>query len=212
MIHFLDDKPFGITAKTIQTMLLARREIKKLQFGEQTKKGLIEGHYIFEGKKQSIHSLALLESSYETEFYQKEAEYLKDKKRYARELEELERNYNQTKNKFKSVVEIIHAEFESRIAPFAKSVRGAKDQMVVLIAESCQKRNRSESFLLKWAEAPVDTEMEYFRTHVTTLKALDQFCTDFTHFLDDVMRSCPKAWAQFKKLIDEQHTHTSPRK
>lgn len=212
MIHFLDDKPYGITAKTIQNMLLARRELKKIQFGEQTKKGVVEGHYFFEGKKYSIRSLAALESAYEMEFYQKESEYLKDKPRYFRELQELETTYNQKKSKLKAIIDLVHNEFEEKITPFAKSVHGAKEQMIVLITESCQKHNRTESFLLKWAEAPVDTEMQYFRTHVTTFKALDQFCTDFTNFLDDVMRSCPKAWAQFKKLMEEQHAHGHIRK
>lgn len=212
MIHFLDGKPFGITAKTIQNMLLVRREIKKKHFGEQTKKGAVEGHYLFDGSKYSVRALAALESTYEMEFYQKESEYIHDKHRYARELQELEARYNDVKNKLRKVLEQARNEFEEKIAPFEKSLEGAKEQMIVLIAESCQKHNRSDCFLLKWAEAPVGTEMNLFHSQVTTFKALDQFCTDFTHFLDDVMRSCPKAWAQFKKLMDDQHAQANVRK
>ena len=204
MVHFLDGKAIGVNAGTVKNMLLVRREIKKIQFGEQTKKG-IEGHYLFEGTKHSIHSLASLESVYEMEFYQKESEYLKDKHRYGRELEELEFAHNEIKNKLKEVLTKARNEFEERIAPFEKGLRGVKDQMIVLIAESCQKHNRSDCFFLKWVEAPIGTEMVYFHDQVTSFKALDQFCSDFTHFLDDLMRSCPKAMAQFKKLMEDQH-------
>lgn len=204
MVHFLDGKSIGIHAGTIKGILVVRREIKKIQFGEQTKKG-IEGHYLFDGIKHSIRSMASVESALEMEFYQKESEYLKDKRHYALKLEELEKAYNQTKNELNEVLGQARKEFEEKIAPFEKGLRGVKDQMIVLIAESCQKHNRSDCFLLKWVEAPVGTEMQYFHNQITSFKALDQFCSDFTHFLDDLMRSCPKAMAQFKKLMDDQH-------
>ena len=206
MVHFLDGKAIGINAGVIKRMLQVRREIKKLQFGTQTtNRTLPEGHYSFEGKVYSIHGLALLESQLEIEYYQKESEYLENRQAYARELAALEAAYHTVKNKLKVVLTQARAEFEEKVAPFANNVRSAKDQMIVLITESCQKHNRSDCFLLKWAEAPDNTEMQYFHDQVTTFKALDQFCTDFTHFLDDVMRSCPKAMAQFKKLMDDQH-------
>lgn len=206
MVHFLDGKAIGINAGVIKRMLQVRREIKKLQFGTQTtNRAIPEGHYSFEGKIYSIHALALLESQLEIDFYQNKAEYLQNCQSHARELAELEASYNTIKNKLKFVLAQARSEFEEKVAPFANNVRSAKDQMIVLITESCQKHNRADCFLLKWAEAPDNIEMQYFHDQVTTFKALDQFCTDFTHFLDDVMRSCPKAMAQFKKLMDDQH-------
>lgn len=205
MVHFLDGKAIGINAAVVKRMLQVRREIKKLQFGDQPQRGTPQGHYSFEGRIYSIHELALLESQLEMDYYQKESEYVQNRHTYTSELVELEASYNGIKNKLKGTLAQARAEFEAKVAPFANTVRSAKDQMIVLITESCQKHNRADCFLLKWAEAPDNTEMQYFHDQITTFKALDQFCTDFTHFLDDVMRSCPKAMAQFKKLMDDQH-------
>jgi hypothetical protein len=204
MVHFLDGKSIGVNGGTIKKLLLMRREVKKIQFGEQTNRGITEGHYLFEGKTYSIHALALLESQLEIDYYQKNSDYLQDKSRYARELTTLEASYNATRNELRKVLAQARNEFEQRIRPFEENLRAVKDQMAVLIAESCQKHNRSNCFLLKWVESPAGTEMTYFHDQVSSFKALDQFCSDFTHFLDDLMRSCPKAMAQFKKLMEDQ--------
>lgn len=209
MVHFLDGKPFGINAAVVKRMLQVRRETKKLQYGHGEKG---EGHYRFNNGTYTIHGLALLESTYEMEFYQQESKYITDKRTYCQELSELEAVYKETKHKLKDVLARCRHDFEEKITPFIKIVRGAKDQMIVLLLESCQKHNRPDSFLLKWVESPDNGELQYFHEQITSFKALDQLCSDFVNFMDDIMRSCPKAMAQFKKLMEEQHAQTNGRK
>jgi len=205
LVHFLDGKALGVNPQIIKRMLQIRREIKKIQFGEPNKHGGHEGHYLFEGALHSIHSMAALESTIEMAFYHKESEYLKNKSRHYQDLVALETDYNAIKSTLKTCLIQARAAVTEKVVPFAKGVREAKDQMIVLITESCQKHNRSDCFLLKWADAPKDNEAQFFNDHVTTFKALDQFCSDLTNFFDDLMRSCPKAWAQFKKMMEDQH-------
>jgi hypothetical protein len=146
------------------------------------------------------------------EFYQQESRYLGDKRTYSQELSQLETTYNDIKHQLRDVLVKSRHDFETKIASFIKIVRGAKDQMMVLLIESCQKHNRTDSFLLKWVESPDNGEIQYFHDQITSFKALDQLCTDFVNFMDDIMRSCPKAMAQFKKLMEEQHAQANGRR
>lgn len=205
IIHLVDgfQIPWGIDANVIKLMLHLRREIKKIQFGEQTKNGL-EGHYTFHDLHHSIRSLAILESKYEAEYYQKLSEYNKDHNRYHQELQDLNIWYNQIKQQLHVCLEIAKKEFEQKIAPFSKNAQGGKDQMLILIEESCKKRNRTDCFLLKWAEVEEGNETKLMHEQINTFKGMDQFCTDLVNFLEDLMNSCKKAWAQFKKTMEKE--------
>jgi hypothetical protein len=76
--------------------------------------------------------------------------------------------------------------------------------MIILIGESCEKHNRSNSLLLDWARIEGDDETESFNKQVTNFTIFHEFCTDLVNFLEDLIRSCPKAQQQFKKLMLEQ--------
>lgn len=196
--------PWGIDAKIIKSMLHLRRELKKLQFGELKRSGSFEGHYKFHNLQHSIRTLAMLESRYEAEYYESLALYTSNREKYKQELQDLEIGYHNAKQQLRLCLEQSKKEFDELTKPFAKTARGGKKQMEVLIKESCQKRNRPDCFLLKWAEAPEDNESQLMFDQIITFKAMDQFCTDLTNFLEDLMRSCKKAWGQFKKIMDEQ--------
>lgn len=206
IIHLIDgfQIPWGIDANVIKLMLHVRREIKKIQFGEQTKNGQCEGHYVFHDLNHSVRSLAILESKYEAEYYQKLQEYNKDPKKYHQELQDLNLWYNQIKQQLHTCLEIVKKEFEQKIAPFSKNAQGGKDQMLILMEESCKKRNRSDCFLLRWGEVEEGNETKLMQEQIHTFKAMDQFCTDLVNFLEDLMTSCKKAWAQFKKLMETE--------
>ncbi|MCX5922713.1 MAG: hypothetical protein NTX86_05310 [Candidatus Dependentiae bacterium] len=205
IIDFIDGFSLGVNAKTIKLMLQVRREIKKIQFGEVTKKKELKGLYLFDGEFHSVRTLAALESEYEAEFYQKETTYTKNSVNNRQVLEDLEASYNRLKKEFGVCLKQAKKDFEGKVSPFTKNARGAKDQMLILITESCTKRNRQDCLLLKWADTDENNDMQFFNEQINSFKTFDQFCTDLTHFLEDLMRSCPKAWAQFKKLMDEQH-------
>ena len=208
IISLIDGFPWGINANIIKHMLQVRREIKKIQFGDPTKDGKLVGHYIFDDIKYSVRTLATLESKYEMEYYKKLESYSKDKEGNHHPLVELQQWNNQIKHKFRTILEVAKKEFNIKVAPFSKNARGAKTQMLMLIEDSAKKRGREDCFLLKWADADEDNEMVAFNEQIITFKALDQFCTDLINFLEDLMRSCPKAWNQFKKIMDEQQdTH-----
>lgn len=204
IIDFIDGKSIGINENVINLMLQVRGQIKKLLFGTKLNNGHYEGPFNFDGHMCSIRMLATLESKYDRELQQKKTEYLNDKKK----LDELHQWHKQTKHKLHTLFETVKQEFKSKVTPFAKNARGAKEQMIMLISESCTKRSRPDSLLLRWADTDEHTEMKFFDEQVFSFKALDQFCIDLANFLGDLMHSCPRAMAQYekaKKTWDDQH-------
>ncbi|MDR3550998.1 MAG: hypothetical protein P4L31_06300 [Candidatus Babeliales bacterium] len=208
IVEFVDGKSIGIDATVIRLMLQVRAEIKKILFGKRSSNGHFEGHFNYEGHMCSVRQLSTLENKYELEFKQKEAEYVKNLPSDTQKLEELRSSYHKLKHKMNVVFELTKKEFRNKITPFAKNSRGAKHQMLMLIEESCVKRNRNNCLLLKWADADEQNEMYFFDQQVLSFRDLDQFCIDLANFLGDLMHSCPKAMAQYeqaKKVWDAQH-------
>jgi hypothetical protein len=196
--------PWGIDANVIKLMLHVRREIKKIQFGDVAKDGKQQGHYTFKKTLNSVRTLAVLESKYEAEYYQKLQEYNKNPEKFHKEIDALNAEYNEIKKQLKESLDAAKKEFDAKIAPFCANAKGGKEQMLILIEESCKKRNRTDCFILKWGEAEEGNETKLMHEQITTFKAFDQFCTDLVFFLEDLMGSCKKAWGQFKKLMDEE--------
>ena len=209
IVDFIDGNSLGITGHKIKLMLQVHREIKKIQLGDRDKDGHFHGHYLFDGTSYSVRQLMALESKYETMYEQKMADIVHDN-HYQQNLKEVEIWHTLIKSKFH--VTLVHAkkDFEEKVASFAKDSHGAKGQMLMLIDESCKKRGRTDSLLVTWADTKEGAEMQFFNEQIISFKGLDQFCTDLTNFLGDLMRSCPRAMAQFKKLKkewDEKHPH-----
>lgn len=209
IISLIDGVPWAVNANTIKLMLHVRREIRKIQFGDLKPDGDFEGHYLFNGQKLSLRQLALIESSYETDYYKKDDELHRSKTRCPQDFTSLELQYAQAKQELRTCLEQAKNEFELKMAPFEKNIRGTKSQIVVLIEESCRKRKSPDSILLQWADIEEGKEIEVVRKQIVTFKAFDQFCTDLVNFLEDIMHSCPKAWTQFKKLMETKPSNTS---
>ena len=182
VIHLVDGKSFGINDIVIGWMLQMRQKVKKIFLGDQVN-GKLVGRYTYNGKKYTARDLVAIESQTN------------------------DPSYNPVE--LREILEHVKQDLEGNFAPFISHAQGAKDQMVMLINESCTLRNRHDSLLPKWGEAKEGNELVFFRDQITNFKALDQFCTDLTNFLEDIMRSCPKAWGQFeKKMADlKQNNH-----
>ncbi len=86
------------------------------------------------------------------------------------------------------------------LTPFSKKMAGAKKFLFKLVEEFCQKRSRPKSFLLLWSTIADGQEFVIFNKTMTSCIILDEFSTDLTHFLKDVIDSCPKGWQQFLEL------------
>ena len=76
--------------------------------------------------------------------------------------------------------------------------------MLVLIGEWSQKAHRTDSHLLEWANVKEGNESNAICTKLTTYYLFDQFVEDLIYFLETLFRSCPKACAQFKEMMEKQ--------
>ncbi len=119
-----------------------------------------------------------------------------DKKALEIALIELEEARQKKLARYQPALRRAKDEFIAINEPYLASAKGAKAIMEKLIEESCQLRNRGDSFLLDWARVPEGEEMKSFDRNTTTLRALDTACADLANFLTDVISSCPKACAQ----------------
>lgn len=125
------------------------------------------------------------------------------------EIEEklkLEKNINSQEYKQKVeelniLKEKLKDEMMSILKPFLIDARGSYALMVALIQESCQKRNRPDSEMLKWD--PKNEEVS-FKKRITSLKSLDTFCTDLVNLQKDIVYSCPKATSMYEKWLKAQ--------
>ena len=168
-----------INANEIEFMRKFRRKILEDLFGELLGHQR-RGKYVLHGKHCSIEMLARIE---------KEVAGSKNPKdlKIMAELQEL----------------LVHAkaDFIVNSAEFIENGRAAKNIMVVLIQEDCQKRYRADSLLLEWAKTKEGQESTMFSKQVTTFNLYYQFLTDLANFLLDLTHSCPKAEAQFKARV-----------
>jgi len=94
-------------------------------------------------------------------------------------------------------LELFKQSFNAKAYVYLESARGAKEQMLVLMEESCQKRDRMDSFILRWADAPEGCETVLSEKEIITFRHFDLFLSDLLNFLEDLTYSCPKAFGQF---------------
>lgn len=170
-IAFVDGHLGRINGNTIGIMIEVAQKIQDIQHGNRDpqNRALRIGKFVFNGKAYSIAELANIESQYVGN----------------PELNAL-------------LVEAKRG-FEDLVAQFIGQASGTKDILIMLIQESCHRRDRKNSLLLTWASAPDGHETVIFHTEVQSFKALNDFCQDLTHFLGDLTMSCPKACEQFKQ-------------
>lgn len=202
-----------MNAEVIGLMLKVRRELKRLLFGEEDAQHAFVGCFEYDGHMYSIRQFTLLENDLHKKLYAAEQRLLEQHKgRHTEEWQSLERSFDEEFKKIKDALCEVKNMLDSKLNPFIEQASGSKDIMLILIEESMQKRLRKDSFLLNWGRSKEGQETEIFHSEVTTFQMLDDFCTDLTDFLTDLINSCPKAKKQFviytkkervKKLVSE---------
>lgn len=181
VLEFVDGKKgMGIDEKVLGMMIHLRNEMKKMLFGIRQKDGTFVGTYEYNGIKYSLMTLIDLED------------------------EALARNDTATLSDLKKILEIVKIDFGKKVEPFLKDAQGAKGPMIKLIGEWAQKTARHDSHLLDWVSTPEGKEADAFIVRGTSLKIVAQFVSDLAHFLETLSRSCPKAAAQLKELMEKQ--------
>lgn len=184
ILEIVDDFQLGVNPDTVGMIMKLRRDINKRRFGSKTNVG-VEGFYLFEGKKWTLQMLIELE----TQLMQSNS--AGDKKRLA---------------SLKEFFQTIKDEFIDLVKPFLADARGAKGQMVILITEWSIKANRQDSQLLNWSATKEGEETTEIYSKLLTIKSFDQFCADLLYFLETLLRSCPKACAHFKQIMEQKQS------
>jgi hypothetical protein len=171
-----------INADKIEFIRKFRRTLLAFILGDQLPNNQRKGKYLFGGKWHGIESLARIEQDLHNSTCKEDAGKLLA-------LEEL----------------LTHAkaDFIVQSNEFIESGRGAKNIMVVLIQEDCQKRNRPDSLLLDWAKTKEGQESTMFEHQITSFGHYYHFLTDLVTFLLDLVHSCPKAEMQFKDRVSK---------
>lgn len=114
------------------------------------------------------------------------------------ELADLEENFVGDPE-LNEVLARVKLDFENSVAKFIEQASGVKQMLVQLIKESCERRNRKNSLLLTWAEAPEGHETIIFNSDIQSFKEFNLFCQDLLNYLGDLVESCPKARKQFQE-------------
>lgn len=184
IIEFIDGKSWGINGEAVGYMRQVGLNVIKMQFGEGQKDRV--GIFVFDGKKYSIKDLVVYEKK-----LQQQSSSLSSQE------------HKRLTEKLNTWLEQVKDYFIKQVKPFMDQAQGAKAQVVILIGEWAEKRNRLDSHLLRWSQASEENEFTLFRNDINSFALLDQFCSDLICYLSDLMRSCPKANAQFEQLKEQ---------
>lgn len=188
ILEIVDDFPLGVNPDTVGMIMKLRLDINKRRFGAKSPNGLT-GMYTFEGKKCTLQMLIELE-------------------------EQLLRSNSATDQKrlaaLKELLQSVKEEFIELVKPFLADARGAKAQMVVLITEWSGKAHRQDSHLLHWSHTKEGDETSAVYSKLISFKTFDQFCSDLIYFMETLLRSCPKACAHFKQIMEQKSSAANP--
>src|SRR3990167_2625856 len=94
-------------------------------------------------------------------------------------------------------------EFIVFTAEFLEKSKDTKHLIIKLMEESCKQRSRLNSPILSWAETNGDEET-VFRQVNKNLQAISLFFVHLSDFFLDLVNSCPKGYAQFKKFLKDK--------
>lgn len=169
-----------INADKVEFIRKFRGTLLKFILGDLLPNNQRKGKYSFGGKWHTIESLARIEQ---------EISNLTDQKHVEMRLN------------LQALLTHAKADFIVQSNEFIESGRGAKNIMIVLIQEDCQKRNRNNSLLLEWAQTKEGQESTMFERQVKSFGDYYHFLTDLINFLMDLVHSCPKAEQQFKDRV-----------
>ncbi|BDC34164.1 hypothetical protein Noda2021_01220 [Candidatus Dependentiae bacterium Noda2021] len=190
VIKIIDNFPLGIDVQAILKFLNLRQSLKNMLYGIKENDGTYIGIYIYENEKRSIESLIELEQAL---------------------LASPSLTQEQTNQlmSIKSVLAQAKKDFLEKSRPLMEDAQGAKQPMIMLMKEWAQKANRKDSYILRWSTAKEGEETTYFEQNVTNLTLFKTFAHDLIHFLETLIKSCPKACDSFKDFLKKQHHKTS---
>ncbi len=182
VLALIDGLAMGIDGQKIGFMLRVRRDLQKIQGVRSHEDHSIshEGIFEFDGKLYSIHGLATMEHL------------------------ALENHDSEMVARLHTILGDARSYFLAKVKQFMSVARGSKRQMLLLIEEWCAKNKRAKSILLRWGGTKDGDEDRQFHADATSFIHFDEFCTDLIFFIEDLIRSCPKAFAQFKQMIEKQ--------
>lgn len=182
ILGVIDGFALGVNGNTVGMIMRLRLDLNKRRYGK-TSSNAIQPLFDFEGKKYTLRNLV--------------------------ELEETLMRSNSSADQqrlmaLRKVLNLIIDDFIELTKPFLADARGAKGQMIVLITEWAQKAQRLDSHLLEWANVKEGEESNAIYIKINTVKLFDQFVDDLLYFLETLLRSCPKACAQFKEMMEQK--------
>ncbi len=183
LLHKVDGLKGMVDETSIYKMTILSKKTNKFQYGKIDKKTKArKPQHKFQSQLYTLKQLVELEAKY-SKLNNSTAENKQKIKDFAVLLEF-------TKDKMMTILK-----------PFLVDARGSYELMVELIKESCMKRNRSDSELLKWD--PKNEEVS-FKRRIKSFKSLDSFCTDLINLQRDIVYSCPKALSMYEKWLTNQ--------
>ncbi len=192
-LKLVDGQSFGITAYILGWLLQIRLNLKYMFYGNQT----MEKACVYRGNRYTLKEMALIEIKEEKAF----KEILARKSTYdQRTWHNIEKEHADNVAALQESLVQAKDDFAKFMLPFLHNIQPLKMQIVPLIRESCEKRGRADSLLPISVGMADETEVAHFKQHTITYKQLGIFCLDLTHFLTDMVYSCPKARAQFEEL------------
>jgi len=186
IIKIIDGFSLGINDLSVLKFMHIRHEMMKMIYGIENKDKVLVGIYEFDDQKRSIDSLIEVENQLSTHsnsftsVQQHQWDQLHDILAQAKE------------------------EFLIKTKPMLADAQGAKQPMLVLMTEWATKANRENSYLLSWGATKEGEETKYFDGQVTSLAKFKEFCHDLIHFLETLIKSCPKACKQFEEFKRKQ--------
>ncbi len=190
VLELIDGVRFCIDGNAIKNIKTIIRRIGLIQYGfRNPKTGVTIGRYQLNGQSYTLHELVPIEKEYEN--------------RYAYLIQEDKKKYDAALQPIRTLLEKAKDDFGRIVEPFIDSVKGSKDLVIQLIEQFCQKRGHANSLLLGWGKSE-NNEREFFDKRVTSIEAMDIFCTDLREFLESLKASCPKGRQKYKELKRQQ--------
>lgn len=183
ILELIDGFSLGVNGITVGMIMRLRLDLNKRRFGRTSSSAPVVGNFEFEGKKYTISELSALE------------------KKLAQSNSTTDQQRLKT---LRAILTLIIDDFVELTKPFLADARGAKGQMIMLITEWAQKAQRNDSHLLEWAHVEEGKESHAIYQKINTIALFEQFVDDLLYFLETLLRSCPKACAQFKEMMEQK--------
>lgn len=183
ILEIIDGFALGVNGTTVGMIMRLRLDLNKRRLGKTSAAQKAVGSYDFEGKKYTMAELVDIEKKLVQSNSAADQQRLKA---------------------LRVTLTKVIEDFVELTKPFLADARGAKGQMIVLITEWAHKAHRSNSHLLEWANVEEGKEASTIHQKLTTITLFEQFVDDLLYFLETLLRSCPKACAQFKEMMEQK--------